>query len=191
MKKLVLLLTTLLMAQTAIAGSNTVRTMGTVTNANPNYMRVQYTEQVRQCWQEQVPVAGNSRPQAGLAGNIIQGGVGSLEGAVGAIIGGVIGSKLGEGHGKTTRNGAAIVGALIGAQVGHQGSPGATVTYQTVTRCGYESVPRVKEVIDAWFVTIKVDNGPSFKQTVYTNGQTYNINVGDRIPVTVTYTINL
>ena len=179
------------MAQTAIAGSNTVRTMGTVTSANPNYMRVQYTERVQDCWQEQVQVRGNSRSQAGIAGGIVQGGVGSVEGAVGAIIGGIIGSKLGEGHGKTTRNGAAVVGALIGAQVGHQGSPGATVTTQVVTRCGYKPVSRVKEVIDAWFVTIKVDNGPSFKQTVYTNGQIYNINVGDRIPVTITYKIDL
>ena len=95
MKKLVLLLTTLLMAQTAIAGSNTVRTMGTVTSANPNYMRVQYTEQVQDCWQEQVQVRGNSRPQAGIAGGIVQGGVGSVEGAVGAIIGGIIGGIVG------------------------------------------------------------------------------------------------
>ena len=166
--------------------SNSYLISGVLLEISPNYMSQTYYEQVRQCRQERVPVQTNPRPRAGIAGTIVQGGVGSIEGAIGAIIGGVIGNEIGKGKGKSTRNAATALGFILGAQVGHQGSPQAGVTYQTVTNCYLQNVPHTRRVLDGYHLTVKADTGHIVK-AYDRSGKNYR--VGERVDIVVNYMI--
>ena len=132
MKKLTLgLITLILTAFTANAGSFTTIKYVKVIKSKPKYENVIRRTPYEECWDERVPVRRD-----GYRRHDNYDGFGTL---IGGVAGGILGNQVGRGRGKTV---ATIGGALIGSIVGnnlsrrdYDDNSYSYVTYETKRRC--------------------------------------------------------
>ena len=143
MKKLLGVLTMIIVASCHPAHAGSTIVYGKVTNVKPVYTQVVQQTPRQVCKQVQVPVYGNTGQTNN--GNAI----------LGAIIGGVIGNQFGSGSGKEA---ATAVGAAIGAVKGSQtGQNKQIVGYQNVNQCHTEYASSSKSVVNEYDISYNVN----------------------------------
>ena len=143
MKKLLGVLTMIIVASCHPAHAGSTIVYGKVTNVKPVYTQVVQQTPKQVCKQVQVPVYGNTGQTNN--GNAI----------LGAIIGGVIGNQFGSGSGKEA---ATAVGAAIGAVKGSQtGQNKQIVGYQNVNQCHTEYASSSKSVVNEYDISYNVN----------------------------------
>ena len=143
MKKLLGILTTIIVVSCHPAHAGSTVVYGKVTQVKPVYTQVVNQTPQQVCKQVQVPIYGPS--QGDNAGNAI----------LGAIIGGVIGNQFGKGDGNKA---ATAVGAAIGAVKGSQsGQSKQIVGYQNVNQCHTEYTSSSKSVVNEYDISYNVN----------------------------------
>lgn len=102
----------------------------------------QVRTQVRECWNEEVPVQSANRPRS-YAGAII-----------GGVTGGIVGNQVGKGKGRTVATAVgAVIGGMVGDNIDNDGHRSPSVQYRSEQRCS--SIPQHQERQDGYDVTVR------------------------------------
>lgn len=136
-----------------------------VLHSTPVYRRVEYSEPVRRCWNEEVRVERRGRSHTPKI--------------LGALIGGAIGNEL--GHHKSNQRVGAVAGAILGGSVASDLSRRARQhdrgDYRTVERCSTEHRYDSREELSGYDVTYEYDGREYRTRLPYDPGRTLQVRV--------------